>query len=350
MPPVLDWNATGDPSDLVRRVGESLAGGSAAVLPGDVGYVALLNPSGPGTADRLGAAAAGPPAVLAWGPDDPAGFGLIVPTAARRLMTRAWPAPLTIALPADRFWPPEDWPAEVCDRVTAGGLVRFRCPEHPAFDAVIPALAGRPVLVADTLLPTASAVADRLGDAAGLVVSDGERPVNGRPTVVRVTSDGWEVTEPGVFTEDEVRKLAARIVLFVCTGNTCRSPMAEGLAKKLLADRLGCTVEELPARGLWLLSAGVAAYGGGPAAPESIDAAAEFGADLGSHRTRPVNVQLLAAAEVLAARFPGVGPPVRLLADADLDDPIGGGPEVYRECARAILRHLERFIPEWVET
>ena len=41
---------------------------------------------------------------------------------------------------------------------------------------------------------------------------------------------------------------------------------------------------------------------------------------------------------------------MRLLADADLDDPIGGGPEVYRECARAILRHLERFIPEWVET
>ena len=31
-----------------------------------------------------------------------------------------------------------------------------------------------------------------------------------------------------------------------------------------------------------------------------------------------------------------------------MDDPIGAGAEVYRECARTILRHLERFLPEWV--
>ena len=52
MPPVLDWNATGDPSDLVRRVRETLAGGSAVVLPGDVGYVALFNPSAPNPQSR----------------------------------------------------------------------------------------------------------------------------------------------------------------------------------------------------------------------------------------------------------------------------------------------------------
>ena len=46
--------------------------------------------------------------------------------------------------------------------------------------------------------------------------------------------------ESGVFPKEELEKLAARIVLFVCTGNTCRSPLAEALAKKLLADRLGC--------------------------------------------------------------------------------------------------------------
>jgi protein-tyrosine phosphatase len=362
MPTVLEWNATVDPSEVVRQVRETLAAGSAVVLPGDLGYVVLVNPAGPDAAARRGAVAGAPPAVLAWGPEDPAGFGLTVPTAARRLMTRAWPAPLTVALPADGFSPPADWPGATRERVTAGGMVRFRCPDHPLFDVVIPALAGSPALVVDTFLTTAPAVADRLGDAAGLVVSAGERPADARPTVVKIDPAGWTTVEPGVFSEEELRKLAARMVLFVCTGNTCRSPLAEGLAKKLLAGRLGCSVDELPARGFWVLSAGVAAYGGGPATPESADAAAELGADLASHRSRPVNPQLVAAADdviamtrahadALAARYPGLGPAVRLLADPDdLDDPIGGGPEVYRECARAILGHLERFIPEWVES
>jgi hypothetical protein len=51
----------------------------------------------------------------------------------------------------------------------------------------------------------------------------------------------------------------------------------------------------------------------------------------------------------LAARYPDVGPAARLLCgEEDLDDPIGAGEEVYRECARTIARNLERFLPEWV--
>ena len=171
---------------------------------------------------------------------------------------------------------------------------------------------------------------------------------------------GYTITEPGAFPADEIERLAARIVLFVCTGNTCRSPMAEALAKKVLADRLGCTPDELPGRGFWVLSAGISAWGGGPASAESVTVAAEFGADLGAHASRPVNPQLLLAADdvivmtqshlhALAARYPGMGPTARLLCgDEDLDDPIGAGEEVYRECARTILQHVERFLPEWV--
>src|SRR5207248_3873054 len=107
----------------------------------------------------------------------------------------------------------------------------------------------------------------------------------------------------------------------------------------------GCAADELPARGFWVLSAGVAAYGGAPATAESAEAAAELGAALEAHRSRPVSPQLLAAAddviamtrahaEALAARFPGVGPPPRLLGgdEGDLDDPIGAGLDVYRDC------------------
>ncbi|MBM3983772.1 MAG: hypothetical protein FJ304_26590, partial [Planctomycetes bacterium] len=67
---VIDWNATVDPSDVVRRTRDALAAGAAVVLPGDCGYLALWRP---------GAAVALPaPAVLAWGADEVAARGAAV--------------------------------------------------------------------------------------------------------------------------------------------------------------------------------------------------------------------------------------------------------------------------------
>jgi protein-tyrosine phosphatase len=151
-----------------------------------------------------------------------------------------------------------------------------------------------------------------------------------------------------------------RSILFVCTGNTCRSPLAEALGKRMLADRLGCAPEELESRGYLLQSAGVAALPGDAASPTAVTVAEELGADLSAHRSRPLNPELLAGATdviamtrshafALELRFPGVGPAPILLCgtEPDLDDPIGGEADVYRDCAQTIARHLDRFITEW---
>lgn len=340
MPTVIDWNPTVDPSEVIAQTRQTLTAGAVAVLPGDNGYLALW---------KAGVAVDLPEsAQLAWGPDDVAATGATVSHTAQRLMLRAWPAPLVLELPL---------PSAPC------GWHRFRCPDHPLLDGVIPALLDLgSVWVADTHCPQVATAAEVLGHRAELVVNAGERPLDAGATVIRVDDRGWQLLQPGAFDVAEIERLAARMILFVCTGNTCRSPLAEALAQKLLAERLHCRVEELPARGFWILSAGVAALAGSPASEESIAAAAEFGADLRGHRSRPVNPQLLMAADdvivmthshlhALARRYPNMGPPPRLLCgDSDLDDPIGSDQAVYRQCAQTILRHLERLLPEWVES
>ena len=60
-----------------------------------------------------------------------------------------------------------------------------------------------------------------------------------------------------------LREQSSCLIVFICTGNTCRSPLAEALCKKRLSDRLGCGVEELPGHGFSVVSAGLAASMGG---------------------------------------------------------------------------------------
>jgi protein-tyrosine phosphatase len=152
-----------------------------------------------------------------------------------------------------------------------------------------------------------------------------------------------------------------RIIVFVCTGNTCRSPLAEALCKKRLADHLSCAIDELPTRGFVVLSAGLAAMIGTQAAPEAVETARAFGADLTAHASRPVTADLIAQADriftmthghfrILTSLFPESGQVARLLAPEgeDIADPVGGDLEVYQECALRIWHCLDDLLAELV--
>jgi protein-tyrosine phosphatase len=81
-------------------------------------------------------------------------------------------------------------------------------------------------------------------------------------------------------------------ILVVCTGNVCRSPIAEGLLRNALAERVG---EGAPR----VSSAGTAGWEGRPAMPEAVEAAGERGADIANHLAREVTGRMVEHADLI---------------------------------------------------
>ena len=178
------------------------------------------------------------------------------------------------------------------------------------------------------------------------------------PTIVRLDGvNGWKMELDGVVSEENLQRLANEMIVFVCTGNTCRSPMAEAMFRDMLVKKLGCEPKELSDRGFFVTSAGLAAAFGAPASMESVDLMDQRGIDLTSHESQPLTERLLEHADfvytmtrghrnaILASR-PDLADRVQVLArdGSDIPDPIGGDIGEYQRCQVAIENHLQDIL------
>lgn len=148
-------------------------------------------------------------------------------------------------------------------------------------------------------------------------------------------------------------------VLFVCTGNTCRSPMAETLFRHIVGERLQCREWELRERRIDIFSAGVAASESEPASRDAVHVMNEIGLDLSQHLSQRVTEHMLDNSTLiltmterhrraLCEARPDLADRIQLLArnGEDISDPIGGPVEEYRTCASQLRTHLEAWADE----
>ena len=135
-------------------------------------------------------------------------------------------------------------------------------------------------------------------------------------------------------------------IIFICTGNTCRSPMAEGLFRAHGGeDKTGLTAA----------SAGLFTQDGMPASQNAVAAAAELGADITAHRSRMLTPELARDARYLICMtgahydrlcelFPDCADKVFTLLPEDISDPFGGDLETYRRAAAEIDKGVRSII------
>ncbi len=347
--------------EVLAGAAAALAEGGVLALPTETVYGLAARADDPAALERLGAikgsAAARPftwhvgklAPVLA---SEPPLAGLIT-----RLAERYWPGPLTLVLACV---PPG------LERVAREGWTGVRLPAHAGTRALLaslefPVVATSANRAGGAPLIDAAAVAGEFGGELAAVLDGGPCRLGESSSVLALGPGRFELLREGLFDLEELKRSAGLRVLFVCTGNTCRSPMAQVLAQRLLEQRLGSS--DIAAFGFEVSSAGVCGGGGTPATAHAVAVMRERGLDLSEHGSRAAIAEEVAAADrvygltgahcgaLVEMLPPREGGHIALLDELgrDVPDPIGGDRGVYRSSAEVIAAALEPRVAEWID-
>jgi protein-tyrosine phosphatase len=206
----------------------------------------------------------------------------------------------------------------------------------------------------------AEGVLQQLGGDVDLLLDAGATRYQGPSTIAHVQGHRLEIVRRGVLDERTVRKLGKNNILLVCTGNTCRSPMAEGLLKTLLAEELGCDSSELEEHGYKITSAGTAAVDGAPPTPEAVQAMKQKGIEISGYQSSALTAEMVRQSQTILVMTEAHNQTVKRMntdhrascylvgGDDSIEDPIGCSSDVYLTCRDQIEAGLRAHLAEVV--
>jgi protein-tyrosine-phosphatase len=180
------------------------------------------------------------------------------------------------------------------------------------------------------------------GIAPAMIIDGGVCRLGKPSTLIRLNAGGsWDLLRPGIYDRAYIERRIRLNVLFVCTGNTCRSPMAQSIAQGIMTR--GASVESVP---MGAMSAGLAASEGMPATIEGVRAVRERGFVPTGASSKLLTKQMIREADAIytmtRSHLSGI---LRMDPDAkdkaslldptgqDVPDPVGGPQSLYSSLA-----------------
>ncbi len=333
--------------DYLREAADIIKAGGLVIIPTETVYGLAANMLDKKAIKRLSAIKKRPkdkPFSIAIDRKERLGeFAKDIPISAYKLINKFWPGPVTLIL-----------------KGINQPTVVLRMPDNEIAQKIISAAAAPIALPSANISgkPAPESFEAAIRDLNGLVelaIDGGELKLGMESTIVDLTGQAPQVVRFGAINDEEINKtIYKKHVLFVCSGNTCRSVIAEALFKKMMRDKKREDVE--------VYSAGVMALSGSPASQGAKDILAKDGIDVSGHIAREVTRELLNASDLILVMekrheeeilkiSPEAKNRVFLLKEfakindnnLDIVDPVGKPSGSYQDVYYSIKESLERI-------